>query len=100
MQARTNSTCSINSASSLYMQMHIDIRRAARSAAEAPHELASPNSLRGLVHDLRHRAGALKEAVAHLRSRWMKTRSTATHVVEHREPGRPLRFRGARSSGI
>src|SRR5213082_1281083 len=62
IQARTNSACSINSASMPWTC------RCASILVEREHEFGLRQILRrGLVHDLRHRAGTLEQAVTHLR---------------------------------
>src|SRR5947199_2079309 len=63
IQARTNSACSINSASMPWTCRCASIL--VDRAAERQHELGLRQILRrGLVHDLRHRAGALEQTIA------------------------------------
>jgi hypothetical protein len=66
--------------------------------AERHHELGLGQILgRGLVHDLRHRPGALEEAVAHLRIAVDEDALPRhQHIVEDREPVALVEPRGER----
>jgi hypothetical protein len=82
----------------LDMQMRVDIGRARDRAAEGQHELGLGQILgRGLVHDLRHRAGALEQPVAHFRVAVDEDALPRhQHVVEHRQPVALVEPRGER----